>query len=341
MTEGFVEHANGRRTWYRVAGEPSERPPLLVLHGGPGGCTGNDMLAVERIAEDREVYEYDQLDVGRSSRVGDPSEWTVDGHLAELALLRERLGLHEVHLVGLSWGGMLALSHLFDGATGIASVTLTGAPYTVPRWLETAARHRAALPTPNRRALERCERTLLRSTPKRVRPGPGKKDAALRMQAAVMAAALPLLLTRPAQAMARAASFVPPLRHAAYQVVGLEMMKRHQFRGGVVPAGALVGMAGMNRSVYETMWGPSEFVAWGPLKDFDLTDRLHEIDVPLLVTSGAHEFAAPDQVRELLERVPHAQWELFEDGAHAGPYEEPERYATVLREFLLKADSVR
>lgn len=341
MTEGFVEHADGRRTWYRVTGEPSERPPVLFLHGGPGGCTGNDALAVERIAEDREVYEYDQLDVGRSSRVGDPSAWTFDGHVAELALVRERLGLHEVHLVGWSWGGILALLHLLGGATGIASVTLTGAPYAVPRWVETAARYRAELPAPNRRALDRCERTLLQSTPKRVRPGPGKTDAALRKQAAVMARVLPLLLTRPAQSMARVASFVPPLRRAAYQVVGLEMATRHTFRGGAVPAGALVGMAGMNTSVYETMWGPSEFLAWGPLKDLDLTDRLHEIDVPVLVTSGAHEFFAPDQARNLLERVPHAQWELFEDGAHAGPYEEPERYATVLREFLRKADGLR
>ena len=56
------------------------------------------------------------------------------------------------------------------------------------------------------------------------------------------------------------------------------------------------------------------------------------------MTSGAHEFFAPDQARDLLERVPHARWELFEDGAHAGPYEEPERYATVLRDFLVTAE---
>ena len=337
-TEGFVEHPDGRRTWYRVTGERSERAPLLVLHGGPGACAPNDSLAIRRIAGDRQVYEYDQLDVGRSSRVGDPGAWTVEGHLAELALVRGQLVLDRVHVLGQSWGGMLALSHLLGGATGIVSLTLEGAPYSVPRWTETAARYVAALPTPTRQALERCERTLRRSTPKKVRPGPGKTDAALRRQAALMAKALPVLRTRPVQALARAESYVPPLRRLAYEVIGLELVRRHVFRRGDVPAGALVAMAGMNASVYETMWGPSEFVAWGPLRDFDLTDRLHEIEVPLLVMSGGHELFSPDQVRDLLDLVPHAQWELFEDAGHAAEFEEPERFATVLREFLLKVD---
>lgn len=337
VTEGFIE-VGARRTWYRCTGSPTHRPPLVLLHGGPGGCSPDDVLAVDVVARDRLVVEYDQVDVGRSSRVGDPSAWTVAGHLAELAAVRDALGLTEVHLCGASWGGMLAMSHVLDGANGVRSLTLASAPVSIPRWLETAARFRDALPAPTQRALARCERSLLRSAPRRVKPGPGRSAASLRRQARVTAKVIPGLGSWPVQAAARVASFVPPFRRAAYQVLNIELVRRHVFRGPRFPEGMLVGQVGMNASVYETMWGPSEFVAPGPLKDFDLTDRLGEIDVPLLVTSGAHELASPEQMADVVAAVPGAQWELFEDCGHCSVFEEPERFATVLREFLLKVD---
>jgi len=49
----------------------------------------------------------------------------------------------------------------------------------------------------------------------------------------------------------------------------------------------------MGAQVYETMFGPSEFHATGLLKDWDITDRLPEIDVPTLVTSGQYD----DQIK--------------------------------------------
>ena len=97
----------------------------------------------------------------------------------------------------------------------------------------------------------------------------------------------------------------------------------------------------MNAAVYEYLWGPSEHFATGPLKDFDLTDRLHEINVPVLVTSGGHESLRPEHVEEMVARVPDAQWELFGDAAHVAVFEAPERYTQVLSEFLTKIDARR
>lgn len=75
--EGFVD-VGGRKTWYCVHGEATDRPPLLMLHGGPGACTNDASPAVERVAQRRQVFAYDQLDVGRSERIGDRSVWTVE-----------------------------------------------------------------------------------------------------------------------------------------------------------------------------------------------------------------------------------------------------------------------
>lgn len=94
----------------------------------------------------------------------------------------------------------------------------------------------------------------------------------------------------------------------------------------------------MNPAVYETMWGPSEHLGVGPLTAFDLTDRLAEVDVPVLVTSGEHELVTPDAARAVAEGLPHGEWELFHGCAHCAVYEDPERYGAVLRRFLLRVD---
>jgi pimeloyl-ACP methyl ester carboxylesterase len=150
---------------------------------------------------------------------------------------------------------------------------------------------------------------------------------------------MPLLRSRPAQRVAIAASYVPFLRQASYPIVGLELMRRHVYRGASAPPELLAGIAGMNKAMYSAMWGPSEFFATGPLATWDVASRLGEIDVPALVTSGAHEFASPDQMRMLVDALPDAEWALFDDSAHCAEFEEPERYADVLTSFLAKVEA--
>ena len=45
-------------------------------------------------------------------------------------------------------------------------------------------------------------------------------------------------------------------------------------------------LAGLNEEVHVGMQGPSEFALSGVLGDFHVTERLHEIDVPILLTHG-------------------------------------------------------
>ena len=45
------------------------------------------------------------------------------------------------------------------------------------------------------------------------------------------------------------------------------------------------------------MQGPNEFVITGTLKDWDITGRLAEIEVPTLITAGAHDEFTPRQAQ--------------------------------------------
>src|SRR5439155_22435437 len=48
-----------------------------------------------------------------------------------------------------------------------------------------------------------------------------------------------------------------------------------------------------DRRVYETMNGPSDFHVTGRLRNWDIVDRLSELQLPTLVTSGRHDEATP------------------------------------------------
>lgn len=87
-------------------------------------------------------------------------------------------------------------------------------------------------------------------------------------------------------------------------------------------------------TVYHTMNGPSEFHVIGTLKDWDITERLPEIDVPTLLISGAHDEATPRIVGEIHDRIPDSRWELFAWSSHMPHVEEPAKFQQVVREFL-------
>ena len=139
--QGYVDF-RGYRTWYRKAGDAGI--PLLALHGGPGS-THNYFAPLERLADERTVVVYDQLGCGRSDRprgVG----WGADVFREEVAVVRGQLGLDRIHLLGTSWGGMLALEHVLSGAEGIASLTLSSTLASIDDWAAEQKRLRDALP---------------------------------------------------------------------------------------------------------------------------------------------------------------------------------------------------
>jgi proline-specific peptidase len=154
--EGYVEHGGGR-TWYRVVGESQDgHDPLLCLHGGPGS-THNYFAPLEWLAEHgREVVLYDQLGCGHSDRP-DGIEWGVGVYLDELAALREELDLERVHLLGTSWGGMLALEHALSGYGGLTSLVLSSTLASIDEWVAEALRLRAELPADVVATMERHE----------------------------------------------------------------------------------------------------------------------------------------------------------------------------------------
>lgn len=147
VQEGFVP-VDGYRVWYRIVGGGSDHEgfPLLVLHGGPG--VPHDYLEnLEALAsETRRVVFYDQLGCGNSDHPDDPSLCRVSRFADELATVRRELGLDQVHILGQSWGGMLAIEYALRQPEGLVSLILANTLSSMPMWIAEANRLRAELP---------------------------------------------------------------------------------------------------------------------------------------------------------------------------------------------------
>jgi proline iminopeptidase len=141
--ERFVDVPGGR-VWTGTYGDgPSA--PLLVLHGGPG-MPSYYLEPLADLAGERPVVLYDQLGCGRSERPDDPSLWTVERAVAEVEAVRQALSLSEVHVLGHSWGGFLALSHAGRHGRGVASLVLSSPLVSTAAWMEDAGALVAMLP---------------------------------------------------------------------------------------------------------------------------------------------------------------------------------------------------
>jgi len=139
VEEGTVGF-RGHRTWYRITypDGPADRTPLVVLHGGPGMAHDYCLPMTALGADGRVVVHYDQLGCGRSSHLPDaPADfWTVELYVAELRNLVAQLPVLAggFHLLGQSWGGMLAPEYLLAHPDGVRTLVLCDSPASMPLW---------------------------------------------------------------------------------------------------------------------------------------------------------------------------------------------------------------
>jgi L-proline amide hydrolase len=126
-----------------------------------------------------------------------------------------------------------------------------------------------------------------------------------------------------------------------FQAAVMEFYKRHVCRVDPWPDEVVRSFDAMETdpTVYGTMNGPTEFTVVGTIAGFDITDRLEEIDVPVLLVSGEHDEVRPSVVAAMHEQLRDSEWVLFEDSSHMPHVEEPARFLEVVSAFLERAEA--
>jgi L-proline amide hydrolase len=93
-----------------------------------------------------------------------------------------------------------------------------------------------------------------------------------------------------------------------------------------------------NPEVYHTMFGPGEFHATGTLKEWDIRDRLGEIRLPTLVTSGRYDEATPTIAETINRGIAGSEWVVFERSSHVSHLEEEGEYRRVVNDFMRRVE---
>ena len=136
VKEGFITFKN-HKTYYRTIGEcKGNKKPLILLHGGPGS-THNYFEVFDDLAQqdDRMLVMYDQIGCGKSYIEGHPEYFTSQVWIEELMALRKELNLDEVHILGQSWGGIMALLYALDyKPEGVKSYILSSTLPSAKLW---------------------------------------------------------------------------------------------------------------------------------------------------------------------------------------------------------------
>ena len=121
----------------------------------------NYLEPLGQLAHDgRPVIFYDQLGCGLSTHLRDAPHdfWSVELFLDELDALLNLLGIASgYHLLGQSWGGMLAAEHAVTAPEGLRSLTLSNSLASASRWAQGASRLRSQLPSRTEEALRHHE----------------------------------------------------------------------------------------------------------------------------------------------------------------------------------------
>jgi proline-specific peptidase len=117
----------------------------------------------------------------------------------------------------------------------------------------------------------------------------------------------------------------------------LLFLRRHFCRLDPWPAPLMEST--INREVFACLKGANSFAVTGRLRDWDIVERLGEITVPTLLTSGRHDYATPALVETVHRGIPGSEWCLFEHSAHMAHLEEPEQYMHVLDRFLTRVEA--
>ena len=106
---------------------PATAAPVVAIHGGPGvPDLAGDLAALHELTADgHDVYAYAQLGTGGSSRLADPSGYSVARKVRDLEQIRRHIGAPRLILIGHSYGAFLAAAYLATHPGHVSKIVFT------------------------------------------------------------------------------------------------------------------------------------------------------------------------------------------------------------------------
>ena len=125
------------------------------------------------------------------------------------------------------------------------------------------------------------------------------------------------------------------INHPDYKSAVQEFYRRHMCRKNPCSDQHYSADApSFNKVMYLTMWGPSDFRGVGTLKNYDISPRLKNIEVPTLMICGEYDEAVPSSCKEFSNMIEKSTTIIVPDAGHLTLLESEEFYIETVRNFL-------
>jgi proline iminopeptidase len=132
----YWDLSTGSRIAYTlIPGKGIKKPyPIIYLQGGPGGAIGRGTIQhLTPVADDGyDIYLFDEIGCGRSDRLANIRDYTVNRHKRDLEAIVKQIGASKVILIGQSWGAILAVLYAADNPGSVAGMIVTGPGPIIP-----------------------------------------------------------------------------------------------------------------------------------------------------------------------------------------------------------------
>jgi proline iminopeptidase len=153
IDEGYVD-AQGVFIYYKSFGSG---PPLLILHGGPGASHDYLLPHLVPLARKNRLVFIDERGGGKSPKLENPAEYTVESMVEDTESVRKALRLGKINLLGHSCGGVLAQAYALKYQRNLSHLMLCSTFHSTRQMNEVFKKMKARMPTELRERIDKLE----------------------------------------------------------------------------------------------------------------------------------------------------------------------------------------
>ena len=293
IDEGYVD-ANGVLIYYKSFGQGD---PLFIVHGGPGASHDYFLPHLIPLARTNRLVFIDERGSGRSEKLDDVKQYTVENMADDVEAVRQQLHLGKINLMGHSYGGVLAQAYAFKYQQNLRHLILASTFDSTKALNAFFQTMKQRMPEELRNRIDAMEKAGLYGQGKDFHKGRYTEDY---MTAAWGEGYFPYLYRRKPDA-----NFDP------------------------------VGNGVMSWDLYREMWGSNgEFVIDGNLVSVEYADRLPSIKVPTLLTVGDHDETDPSIVKSMHDLIPGSKLVVIPDAGHMNFVDQPVLFRKAIDDFV-------